>query len=233
MSAPKITVASLAALVALTLACTKSSAPTSPASSSSVGGVIGPLAATGGTTTASLSDPVTLKVTAPTPISPINNQKADVLVLTATAAAGKFVPLGPLGYRFLIIGPTGAVIQDSGLQPSPSFAGGVTTEVDKVHTWVVRAEFQGAVGPWSAPASFIASNTLGYIRGTELYDPLTNGKTIGTIGGTAARVGKAFAGLTAAALHTCSRRDQAEHVAHGKRKIADFVFGKDRADGIR
>ena len=183
MSAPKITVASLAALVALTLACTKSSAPTSPASSSSVGGVIGPLAATGGTTPASLSDPVTLKVTAPTPISPINNQKPDVLVLTATAAAGKFVPLGPLGYRFPIIGPTGAVIQDSGLQPSPSFAGGVTTEVDKVHTWVVRAEFQGAVGPWSAPASFIASNTVGYIRGTELYDALTNGKTIGTIGG--------------------------------------------------
>jgi len=69
---------------------------------------------TGGTTTASLSDPVTLKVTAPTPISPINNQKADVLVLTATAAAGKFVPLGPLRYRFLIIGPTGAVIQDLG-----------------------------------------------------------------------------------------------------------------------
>ena len=142
-------------VAAFTVACNSSPTPTAPGAGS--GGVASPLSnGAQAVTRASLTDPVTLKVTAPTAVSPINNAKPDTLVLTATAATWKFVTLGPLSYRFLIIGPTGIVVQDSGLQPSPTFAAASPTETDKVHTWVVRAEFQGTVGPWSTPASFIA-----------------------------------------------------------------------------
>jgi hypothetical protein len=168
-------------LAAFTLACSDSPAPTSPGAG---GGVSSPFSnGAQAVTKASLTDAVTLKVTAPTAVSPVNNAKLNPLVLTATASTWKFVTLGPLSYRFLIIGPSGAIIQDSGLLPTPVFTGGSTTETDKVHQWVVRAEFQGSVGPWSTPATFIASATDGFIHATELFDPLTNGKTVGSIGG--------------------------------------------------
>ena len=49
-----------------------------------------------------------------------------------------------------------------------------TLAFDAPHTWRVRAEYQGGVGPWSANAAF-QSPAGGYIRGNELFDPLTNG----------------------------------------------------------
>jgi hypothetical protein len=60
------------------------------------------------------------------------------------------------------------------------------------YTWRVRAtaSYLGAdgkpvdtFGPWSAFGSFITPQNKGYIRGNELYDPLFNGETIGTIVG--------------------------------------------------
>jgi hypothetical protein len=62
------------------------------------------------------------------------------------------------------------------------------------YTWRVRAtaSYLGAdskpvdaFGPWSAFGSFITPQNKGYIRGNELYDPLFNGETIGTIVGPA------------------------------------------------
>ena len=44
--------------------------------------------------------------------------------------------------------------------------------------WKVRARQGDYVGPWSAEASFKAP-AGGYIRGNEVFDPLTNGKTAG------------------------------------------------------
>jgi hypothetical protein len=168
-------------VAALSVACSDSPAPTSPAAGSALSG---PLSNGGqAVTKASLNDPVTLKVTAPTAVSPINNQKPDTVVLTATAATWKFVTLGPLSYRFLVINPSGVIVQDSGLQSSPTFTAVSPVDTGKVHTWVVRAEYQGTVGPWSTPASFTAPDNVGYIHPTELFDPLTNGKTVGTIGG--------------------------------------------------
>ena len=46
------------------------------------------------------------------------------------------------------------------------------------HQWRARAEYQGAVGSWAARQSFVAPANDGYIRGSELYDPLINGKTV-------------------------------------------------------
>jgi hypothetical protein len=47
----------------------------------------------------------------------------------------------------------------------------------------VRAEYQGNTGPYSTLASFIAPRPKGYINGSELYDPLTDGTTVGRIHG--------------------------------------------------
>ncbi len=50
--------------------------------------------------------------------------------------------------------------------------------------WRVRASSGDLTSDWSAIASFVTLNK-GYIRGQEIYDPLTNGETVGArIGGT-------------------------------------------------
>ncbi len=167
----------LAALVALTLACTGD--PAVPLSPSAGGGP-------GGTNAA--ADGSTLKASAPAPVSPINGQKPEFgLELKITNSTTTFAKNVPLTYRFEIYDGS-TKVYTSGLVP----AGSSTTSdipsanltVDKAYQWQARAEYQGAVGPWSTPrASFIASTTSGYIRGNEVYDPLIDGKTVGTIYG--------------------------------------------------
>jgi hypothetical protein len=76
--------------------------------------------------------------------------------------------------------------------PSTTVAGGsgstvsaspsCNLEFDQPYTWRVRAVFAGATGPWSANATFRAP-AGGYIRGNEVMDPLTNGRTAGEISG--------------------------------------------------
>ncbi len=159
-----------AAALALVSGCTSRSNPTSPTSSAV-------------TTPAPSSDGSTLKVTAPTPTSPINDaQAADSQpTLTASTAAPRFDSAGaalPLQYRFEVYGDTGAKVQDSGLMNSPAFKVTATLSFKKRQTWRVRAESQGFVGPWSSMASFISAEG-GYIRGNEAFDPLYNGQTVG------------------------------------------------------
>ena len=56
-------------------------------------------------------------------------------------------------------------------------------EFDAPHTWRARAVIPGgAVGPWSTAASF-RTPSGGYIRDNEVFDPLTNGRTVGEIVG--------------------------------------------------
>ncbi len=66
----------------------------------------------------------------------------------------------------------------SSVQASPS----CTLEFDQPYTWRARALFAGAAGPWSANATFRAP-AGGYIRGNEVMDPLTNGRTAGHTSG--------------------------------------------------
>jgi hypothetical protein len=60
-------------------------------------------------------------------------------------------------------------------------------EGERRYRWQARAVHQedGStnVGPWAPLASFFAPPTEGYIRGNEAYDPLINGKTVGTVHG--------------------------------------------------
>jgi hypothetical protein len=140
-----------------------------------------PVAPTGATSadTSANADGSTLKATQPVAESPINGaQPEGTLVLTAKAATGKFTTL-ELSHRFEIYNEAKTKVCDSGLVsgsgPTVSFtATSCTLAFDAPHTWRVRAEYQGAVGPWAADASF-RSSLGGYIKGNELFDPLTNG----------------------------------------------------------
>lgn len=157
----------LAALTALAMACSRqSTSPTSPSSAAAA---------------SSDAEPgVTLKVTAPVPSSPVNDARIGdgvVPTLVASAANGVFTTAALL-YRFQVFNEAGVTAQDSGLRSAPTFT--VTAELDfeKRYTWRVRAELDGAVGPWSTTASFITPAGA-YLRGNEIRDPLTNGKTVG------------------------------------------------------
>ena len=92
------------------------------------------------------------------------------------------MPDVPLSYRFELTNAAGAVVENILV---PSGAGTtsrtVTADLDSEapYQWRVRPEYQGTAGPWSARASFVSPPSEGYIKGAELYDPLTNGRTIG------------------------------------------------------
>ena len=87
----------------------------------------------------------------------------------------------PLNYRFELTNGAGAVVE-SAVVPSgngsTSFAVTADLENEAPYQWRVRAEYQGTAGPWSAKAAFVAPVSEGYIRGSEIYDPLINGKTV-------------------------------------------------------
>jgi hypothetical protein len=171
MKGTRFAVTAALAVLAMTFACSKqSSSPTSPSAKSAPNDNAS-------------ADGSTLKVTAPTPTSPINDaQQTDQQpTLTASAATPKFDPtLGPLQYRFEVYDQTGAKVQDSGLVGAPTFKITVQLSFKNRQTWRVRAEFQGLIGPWSSTASFISADG-GYIRGNEAFDPIFNGQTVGQI----------------------------------------------------
>jgi hypothetical protein len=168
MSRPGFVVTGIAAVLALSLACSHQTAnPTSPSALATATG------------TGAAADGSTLKATAPVPVSPVNDvQVSDLPTLTATASTMKFAEPAPLQYRFEVFNEAGAKVQDSGLVNGPSFKVTAALSFRKRHTWRARAEREGAFGPWSATASFVSAEG-GYIRGNEVFDPLYNGATVG------------------------------------------------------
>ncbi|MBD0324136.1 MAG: hypothetical protein ICV72_12230, partial [Aldersonia sp.] len=177
MQHTKLVACAAAAVLAFAVACSKNSpSPVSPS------------AAQPGTTEAA-PDGSTLKVTAPNPVSPINNQQPDgSLVLIAAKAQGKFTGLTP-SYEFEIFRGTtrvytSGVTGGAGSGPdNVAHTVNAALEFDQQHTWRVRAVSQGAVGPGSSSATSRAP-AGGYIRDNEIFDPLTNGRTVGTAIGT-------------------------------------------------
>jgi hypothetical protein len=131
------------------------------------------------------ADGSTLKATAPTPQSPMNGARQDGGVrLTIGNAQMKFAGSTQLAYRFEVYNGAGTRVHQSPLVP----AGGSSTSYDVVepnlvadqtYSWQARAESLGTAGPWSSRnnATFIAPNNIGFLRGQELYDPLTGGQT--------------------------------------------------------
>jgi hypothetical protein len=171
----KVLLCTAAGVLALALGCGKSSqSPTSPSS-----------AATGAAGAA--ADGSTLKATAPTPVSPINGTQPDSLVLVATKSQAKYAD-APLSYQFQIRSGSTVVFDSQvvpGLGNGPDqvqYTPSAALAADTTFTWRARAAYQGAVGPWSSDATFKAP-AGGYIRGSELFDPLTSGRTVGQLNG--------------------------------------------------
>ena len=179
MQHKKLIACAAAALLAGAAACSKNSdTPVSPS------------AAQVGTSDAGPNGE-TLKATAPSPQSPVNNAQPDQLVLTAAKSTGLFdqslVPA--YSYEFQIMNAAGATVCSatvgggSGSAVSWTPPGTCTLAFDAPHTWRTRATYQGANGPWSSTASF-RSPAGGYIRAQEIFDPLYNGQTVGQAIGT-------------------------------------------------
>jgi len=159
-------------------ACSKNAQPSASPTASS------PTAAS------AAADGSTLKSTAPTPQSPANGQQPSSLevVLTLANSTTKYADGIPATYRIQVLNSAGTLAYE--VADVASGGAGVTAhtvtaslEGDRPYSWRARAEHAGAVGPWSAAANFVAPASTGYIRGNELYDPLMNGKTVGSMVG--------------------------------------------------
>jgi hypothetical protein len=141
--------------------------------------------AAGTTDTAANPDGSSLKATAPTPQSPPNGHRFETppIVLTVGNSATHFASGAALTYRFEVFNSAGARVYES--SPIPGGSGGSTShevqaalEPEQNYTWQVRPEYLGVGGPASERRSF-TSPVGGYIRGSEVYDPLINGTTVG------------------------------------------------------
>ncbi len=159
-------------------ACSKNAQPSASPNASS------PTAAS------AAADGSTLKSTAPTPQSPANGQQPSSLevVLTLANSTTKYADGIPATYRIQVLNGAGTLAYE--VANVASGGAGVTAhtvtaslEGDRPYSWRARAEHDGAIGPWSATANFVAPASTGYIRGNELYDPLMNGKTVGSMVG--------------------------------------------------
>ena len=178
MKQTKLVACALAAGIAVAAACSKNSdTPVSPSGAQPGATEAGP-------------NGETLKATAPTPESPVNNAQPEQLVLTAGKSSGLFdqslVP--SYSYEFQIMNSANTTvctaIVGGGTGTSVSWTPTCALEFDAPHTWRLRAVYppRGAVGPWSSTASF-RSPVGGYVRQGEVYDPLTTGKTAGSAHG--------------------------------------------------
>ena len=131
------------------------------------------------------ADGSTLKTSIPAPVSPSGGtQITDPVLLTASKAAGKFADLSP-SYQFQVRSGS-TVVYDSGVVGGVGSGSNVAHTVpsaalnsDTDYTWRVRASYQGAIGSWSADGAF-KSPVGAYIRGSEIRDPLTIGRTVGS-----------------------------------------------------
>lgn len=155
--------------VALTAACSNAANPISPNAAVPGSGAAGPSGET-------------LKIAAPGTTSPTGGATASFPVtLTIGNVSGQYASF-PVTYRYEIRNEAGTTVA-TGTQAAGS---GSTTSVvvagslafDAAHTWRVRAEYNGAFGPWSAAASF-RSPAGSFIRGNEVLDLLTDGTTVG------------------------------------------------------
>src|SRR3954470_8507446 len=165
----KVLVCTATAVLAAAVACSKSTPnPTSPSASAPAG------------ESAAAADGSTLKVNPSTAVSPINGEQPDTIVLTATKATGKFTQELTPSYEFEIFNAANTRVYTSGVIGGVGSGTNVThqppdaaLDFDTPYTWRVRAVYQGANGPWSASGSF-RSAVGGYVRGNEVFDPLTN-----------------------------------------------------------
>ena len=162
-----------AGVLALALACNKSSpAPTSPSGANPSESGAAP-------------DGSTLKANAPGTQSPVNGVQADdPNTLIATTSTPTYTSGVAFSYEFQV--RSGSTLVAAGIV-GPAAGSTVSftpsgLEPDTNYTWRVRAVYQGAASPWSGDAAF-KSPIGAFLRGNEVRDPLTIGRTVGEIRG--------------------------------------------------
>jgi hypothetical protein len=148
-------------------------------------------------TTAAAADGSTLKATAPALQLPANGSTTESLTPNLVIANSTLKFLGDVSlaksllYRYVVETTSGAavhnVLTDSGNSLTGSRVPANVLQADTTYRWRVRAELGSAVGPWSGYWTFITPKSGGglasYQNATELWDNLTDGKTIGTLVG--------------------------------------------------
>ena len=171
----KVYLVAAAGLLATVVACSeKSSSPAAPSTSPA-----------GVDDAGVLADGTTLKVTAPTQTSPANGATLDQFetTLKVNPSVARFAPeVTQFAYKFELL-VNGQVVRDF---RTSSFTEWKITDLDinVTYGWRCRAEQGQYFGPWSATWTFKTPDIPeGYIAGGEVYDPLWNGKTVGTING--------------------------------------------------
>lgn len=139
--------AALSCALALTIACSNS-----PDSPSAPGAVNSP-------ESGAAADGSTLKATAPTPVSPINDFRTDTRkpTMTVNNATGKYVG-GTYTYEFQLLNDAGAVVSTATMNSGATTTSWVyPTDLDRdtPYRWRARARSGSAVGPWSSNARFL------------------------------------------------------------------------------
>ena len=139
--------------------------------------------------------PPTVTLTAPTAESPSNDTQLDTLRPLLTARNGTSSAEGPRTYEFQISDRSDFTSNVISKQGVPEGAGGVTTTTPDSDLqsatrmyWRVRMTQNSTTSAWSATAQF-RTRLGGYNRVGELYDPLTNGETIGARSGSTTFMG--------------------------------------------
>ena len=169
MQLTRLVLTSATITLGLTLACSDGRSPATPSPSGSAPGDLGP----GGST---------LKIDPPALQSPAGgSQVQGNAVLVFSNVTGKYASF-PVTYDLELRNAQGALVAN----PRPAASAGGTTSVtitqtldfDATYNWRVRATYNGAFGPWSETRTF-RTMPAGYINGNEIFDPLTNGRTVG------------------------------------------------------
>lgn len=167
-----------AAVAAFAIACGESTkTPSSPTGT------------VGSDTAAAAADGSTLKINAPTLSAPANNSTADSLTpnLVLQNATSKYVQATIPTYQFQVVDSANATVYDSGAVGAGASLTGHRVPADKLkaeqtYRWRARGTSGTAVGPWSGYFAFTTPKGIsdaGYQTATTLWDPLTNGKSIG------------------------------------------------------
>lgn len=163
--------------LAVAVACSQGASPTTPSPAAAGTGDLGP----GG---------ATLKTPAPVLSSPANGSQVTLTTnvpLVSSNVAGSHAAI-PITLEYEVRNAAGAVVAN----PKVAQSNGATTtytlpialQTSAVYTWRTRATYNGAFGPWSTAFTFKAPDIPpAYNTGSEIFDPLTEGKTIGTVNG--------------------------------------------------
>lgn len=129
-------------------------------------------------------DGSTLKIAAPTLVSPVNGVQIPAgipLVLTLTNVSGEFASF-PVTYEVEVRSAAGTLVANPRFPKSSGSTTSVTVSAPLAgntgYSWRVRATYSGRVGPWSSTGTFSTGQSA-FISGSQVVDPLTTGSTVG------------------------------------------------------